>query len=229
MATGTPTRFALDHGGRRYEVATESSGIQTVAHLFVDGQQADERKGAEKTIQLTGGELTVVVRLNWLGQATEILAVPAGTDPKRADEEGIAFSAPPGSHAARVETFRRAHPALYAARHVVLAVTQTAIGALGVGALLWALVEGLLPRLAIRLPALPALPWPDIDLPDIPWPDIPLPAIDLPDLAFLAPLQALWSSFNWLVPIVIAILVAINEAEKRRKRMSRRSEVGGRK
>jgi hypothetical protein len=225
MAGATPTRFTLDLDGRRYELETDSSGWQTVARLFVDGQQAAERKGSGKSIEVAGGELTAVVRLNWLGQATEVLAVTAGIDPKKADEEGMAFAPPPGSRAARMEAFRREHPALYAARHVVLAAVQTVVGVLGFGALAWAFVQELLPRISVPWPTLPAIPWPEVDLPDVPWPDLPLPEIDVPELAFLGALKALWSSFNWLVPIVIAILVAINEVEKRRRRTSRQSEV----
>lgn len=101
-----------------------------------------------------------------------------------------------------MEQLRRNHPALYAARHVVVAILQVLIGVLGIGALL----RGLLPRIG-----LPEIPWPD--LPDIPWPDI-----DVPDLAVLEWVRELWSSVNWLVPIAIAVLVALNEINKRRKR-----------
>jgi hypothetical protein len=175
---------------------------------------------------LEGGGLTVIVALNWIGQVRQILAVPSGTDPKKADEEGVAFAPPSGSHAARMEKLAREHPALYAARHVAIAILQVLVGTLGIGALLWAIVEGLLPRINVPLPDLPAIPWPDVDLPAIPWPDLPWPDIVLPDLAFFSTIKELWSSFNWLVPIVIALLVAINEVEKRRKRESARRQDG---
>ncbi|MGH2615110.1 MAG: hypothetical protein ACRDJC_07720, partial [Thermomicrobiales bacterium] len=181
----------------------------------VDGAQVDEQKRSNQKILLNGGGLTVVVRLNWLDHIAQILAVPSGTDPKNADEEGMAFAPPPGSRAARLDRLKREHPELYAARHVVIAIGQVLIGVLGIGALL----RALLPRIdvpAFPLPDLPAIPWPD--LPDIPWPEIPVPDIDLPELAFLEQLKELWSSVNWLVPIVIAGLIAINEVSKRRKR-----------
>ena len=124
-----------------------------------------------------------------------------------------------------METLAREKPELYAARHVAIAILQTLIGVLGLGALLW----GLLPRIG-----LPNIPWPDIDLPtiplpaidlpDIPWPAIPWPAIDLPDLSHLAWITELWDSFNWVVPIVIALFVAWNELEKRRKRQKAEAE-----
>jgi hypothetical protein len=218
MTSSAPARFTLEEGGHAYAVETDSAGLNTVARLFVDGQQADEQKGMEKAIHLNGGDLTVVVSLNWLGHVSEILAVPRGTDPKKAEEEGIAFTPPAGSRAARLAELRRKHPTLYAARHVVLALAQVLVGAIGIGALLWGLVEGLLPRINLPRPDLPDIPWPNIDLPAIPLPNFPWPDIDLPDLSFLAPLGDLWNSFNWIVPIVIAILVALNEIEKRRKR-----------
>lgn len=220
--TATPVpRFTLDHDGHRFAVESESAGLQTLARLFVDGEQVDEKKGMDKKITLEGGGLIVVVKLTFLGAIDEILAVPVGTDPKKAAEEGVAFAAPAGSRAARMEELRRTRPTLYAARHVAMAVLQVAIGVFGIGALLWGLVEGLLPRINfpdIPLPDLPNIPWPDIDLPAIPWPDLPLPAIVLPDLSHLAWIKDLLSSLNWLVPIVIAIVVALNELDKRRKR-----------
>ncbi len=223
MAATVPARYTMDHGGQQYEVETESSGLHTVARLFIDGVQADEQKGIGGPIRLTGGDLFVVVNLGFLGNVTEILAVPSGTDPDQVNEkvkaEGIAFSAPVGSRAARMQQFRRDHPELYAARHVVMAVLQVLVGVLGIGALL----RALLPRLSLPdLPwpeiDLPAIPLPAIDLPAIPWPGIPWPQIDLPDLSHLAWIKDLWNSVNWLVPIVIAIVVALNELDKRRKR-----------
>jgi hypothetical protein len=215
MTPTPPTRYWLDYDWQRFEVETSSAGLGSVGRLFVDGVQVDEEKSSSQKILLEGGGLVAVVRLNWLDRISEILAVPAGTDPKRTDVEGMAFTPPPGSRAARIEKLKREHPNVYAARHVVLAVLQVLIGAIGIGALL----SALLPRIdlpSIPLPDLPAIPWPD--LPDIPWPTVPLPAIDMPDLPFLDQIRELWSAVNWLVPIVIAVLIAINEVSKRRKR-----------
>ena len=158
----SPTRFTLDYDGHSFAVETASAGMQTVARLFVDDQQVDEQKGMDKSVHLEGGGLTVVVGLNWLGQVTRILAVPSGADPKTAEEQGMVFAAPAGSHAARVEELQRNHPVLYSARHIVIATAQVLIGFIGIGALL----RGLLPRID-----LPDIPWPT--LPAIPWPDLP--------------------------------------------------------
>jgi hypothetical protein len=209
------TCYGLDYDGHRLEVETVSAGLSTQGRLFVDGIQVDKKKSENQRIVLQGGGLTVVVRLNWLDQIVQILGVPQGADLKRADTEGIAFNPPPGSRAARLETLRREHPNLYAARHVVVAVAQVLVGVIGIGALL----GGLLPRIdlpAIPLPALPAIPWPD--LPNIPWPAIPFPAIVMPALPLLDQVRELWLAVNWLVPIVIAMVIAITEVSKRRKR-----------
>jgi hypothetical protein len=208
--TSRPRRYTLVEGGRIYEIETESAGWQTVARLYVDGVQRDEQRTSGGAVHLTAGGLTVVVRLTWLGQVREVLAVPQGVDPKRADVEGIAFAPPPGSRAARLERLKRRFPELYAARHVAWAVLQVLVGVLGIGALL----SGLLP--AIPWPALPAIPWPD--LPDIPWPRIPWPDVALPDLAILRRIKETWSAVSWLAPIAIAVLVAVNEVRKRRTR-----------
>jgi len=230
MARSAPARYTLDHTGHALAVETHDAGLSTIGRLFVDGQQVDEQKNTDEAIVLNGGGLTVVVALTWMGKIKQILAVPAGTDPKHAEEEGIAFSPPVGSHAARMEELAREKPELYAARHVAIAIMQTLIGVLGIGALLW----GLLPRIGlpdiswpeIDLPAipLPTINLPDIPLPDIPWPAIPWPAIALPDLSHLAWITELWDSFNWVVPIVIALFVAWNELEKRRKRQKAEAE-----
>ena len=223
MSSSHAARFRLTHAGRLYEVASRTAGLQTVAQLFVDDQLIEEKKGMDRSLQLTGGDLIVVVYLGFMGDITEVLAVPNGTNPGKVKEEGIAFTAPAGSRAARLEQMRREHPVLYAARHVALAVLQVGFGVLGIGALLGALLPRVdLPDIPIPRIDLPAIPWPAFDLPELPWPDIPLPAIDvpLPDLALLAPLQDLWGAVNWLVPIVIAIIVAWNEYDKRRKRQN---------
>jgi len=215
MTASTPARYTLEDTGRTFAVETESAGWSTIARLFVDGVQVDDQKSREGSITLQGGGFTVVVRLNWLDQVTETLAVPQGTDPTKADEEGIAFDPQVGSRAARLERLRREHPALYAARHIVMAILQVLVGVLGIGAL----VRGLLPRIGLPdnpWPDLPAIPWPD--LPPIPWPDLPWPEIALPDLAVPDWIGEVWSSVNWVVPLVVAVVVAINEIDKRRKR-----------
>jgi hypothetical protein len=215
VTSSTPNHYTLVENGRAFSVATASAGLSTIGRLFVDGVQVDEQKSKDNAIHLNGGGLTVVVRLNWLDHVTQILAVPSGVDPKKVDEEGVAFAPPPGSHAARLERLRRDHPTLYAARHVAVAILQVLVGVLGIGALL----RGLLPRIDW-----PEIPWPDLPpiprpvLPAIPWPDIPLPDVDLPNFTIPGWIGEVWSSVNWLVPIAIAVVVAFNEVQKRRQR-----------
>jgi hypothetical protein len=226
MAPSSAKQYTLEYNGSLFAVETESKGLRTVARLFVDGQQVDEQSSKDHRVLLTGSGLTVVVRLNILDNVSEILAVPAGTDPRLAEEIGMAFAPPPGSHAARMEALKRRHPVLYAARHVALAIAQTIGGFVGVAALLWVIVSGLMPNISVPLPDLPPIPWPAIEVPQLPWPPIPWPVVVLPEavIALLRQFGQFASSVKWLVPIVIAVFVAINEVKKRQKRTQAETE-----
>lgn len=112
------------------------------------------------------------------------------------------------------------HPRLYASRHVVRTLAQMGIAATGITALVWLLV--------------PQIDWawirswiPEIDLSWL-WSWIVLP--DLSWLwAWIPPLPG-WLKTGlgwarWWVPVVVAILVAIEEVERRgRKRRDPDSE-----
>lgn len=65
----------------------------------------------------------------------------------RNDGTVIPFTPPPGSHAARLGNLARQHPVHYAARHVAFALLQLGLGLLEIGAILWALLGKVLPRL----------------------------------------------------------------------------------
>lgn len=131
------------------------------------------------------------------------------------------FAPPPGSVAARLAVFRRDHPRLWAARHVVLAVLKVGLALLGVAAFLRLLVAPVLQWLRSLLPDLdlPAIPWPDIDLPDIPWPDL-----DLPDLHPPAWVLVLLGTAKFWVPILVAVAAAAVEVRRRRRRNAARED-----
>lgn len=231
MSQSSPP-FTLAHDAHRYAVTTQSKGLGTIGRLVVDDVQVDEQTSSDNRITLHGGGLTVVVSLSWLGEPTEVAALPTGVDLEKLLEEGLLFTPPAGSRAERMATLKQEQPELYAARHVLKAVAQTLFGLLGIGALLWAFVQGLLPRIP-----LPTIPWPQLDLPDVPWPqiaipwpaidlpDIPWPQIDLPDIALPAELG---TALKILIPIIVAIVVAADEVAKRRKRAARGSGVESR-
>lgn len=110
------------------------------------------------------------------------------------------FDPPPGTLAARLLTFQRQHPSLYASRQVAIAVGEVVLGLLGVALFIQLILRGVVNWITERLPRfdLPSLPWPDIDLPSIPWPD-------LPDFALPGGLLAVAGTAKYWVPILVAI------------------------
>lgn len=113
----------------------------------------------------------------------------------------------------QLETLRRDRPGIYASRHVVKAVAQVLVFMLGVGAAL----RALLPRLDFGW----AWEWnPPFDVSRIPdplgwiagwlWARL--------DAGVTEVLIDLVRSFRWWGPIAIAVVVALNEIERRRSR-----------
>jgi hypothetical protein len=95
----------------------------------------------------------------------------------------------------RLANLERKRPRLYAARHVAKGVGQVLVAVVGFG-------------LAVRFLPLPDLPLPDVDLPGLPAPDFSLPGW----------LAAIVGTAKFWVPVLIGILVALGEVERRRKR-----------
>lgn len=226
----TPARYRLDHAGHRIEVEVSAVRLTNTARLLIDGQQVDEQRASlgDRT-QLRWQHWTVLVHWGWWsGQIARcVLLEERDNHESQADGAGIVFTPPPGSHAARLAQFQREHPALYAARHVAIAVLQVAIPLLGIGALILGL--------------LPAIDWswlPDIGAflrslrtQIISW----LPQIDLPffDLgAWIRPWIVwivrspvfMWG--KWLLPIVIAVFVAIEEFQRHRRKQHQSQQPG---
>ncbi|WP_207934835.1 hypothetical protein, partial [Actinomadura sp. KC06] len=130
--------------------------------------------------------------------------------------ERIAFGPAEGTRAARREALARAHPVLYASRHVVAAAGRVVFPLLGLGVLVRVLL-GWIPR--------PDVPFPDVDAPSIPWPDVPWPDLpDLPDVSAPPWLAVILASAKFWAPILIAVVVAAREA-RRRKRASAAREA----
>ena len=130
------------------------------------------------------------------------------------------FMPPDGTKARRLYAFREAHPHLYAARHVGGEVLAVLIGVLGISALVSAMVRSVLH--SINMSWLP-------DLPDISPPEW---LRNLDPLSWLFRLLPDWDWFGWLpdidmpwlqylVPVVVAILIAGGEIERRKKRAER--------
>lgn len=135
----------------------------------------------------------------------------------------VPLDPPPGTRAARLAAFQHAHPRVYASRHVVSAAGQVLLVVLGVGVL----VRGLLPSIDWAwLPEVDTSWLPDVDLSWIPdrlgWLWSLLPDISMPGWW-----NTLIGSTKYWLPILIAIGVAANEVERRRKARQAKSERDG--
>jgi hypothetical protein len=121
---------------------------------------------------------------------------------------------------ARRDRLARVHPVRFTLQRVGVAVVEVVLGVLGVGAIIGVFVRGLLPDVSWGwLPDVPR--WiQDLDSPEwlkyvdpfywIGRLDIPWPGIDLPEW--------LTGSTKYWLPIVIALVVALGEVDRRRKR-----------
>lgn len=212
--SGAPAgRWTLVRDGHRLEVETDRDGWDRTVRLHVDGEAAGQVTSGAMKAALPYGDASVAVAFDVLGlvdgQAARCELVPVPAEEGADDEEKAAFEPGEGTRAARREALARAHPVLYASRHVAAATAKVVFPLLGLGALVRVLL-GAVPWPDVRLP--------DVDAPSIPWPDVPWP--DLPDLPevsappWLAPVLA---AAKFAVPILIAVGVAAGEARRRRR------------
>ncbi|MFI0408963.1 hypothetical protein [Actinomadura sp. 3N508] len=227
---GAPAgRWRLDHDGHRLEAETARQGWNRVVRLFVDGAPAGEATTDWLKASLPHGDMRVEVVFDVLGLADgqaarcDLVRAPDGDAPGRVSlekgtgtgkdgkPERVAFEPAEGTRAARREALARAHPFLYASRHVAAAAGRVVFPLLGLGVLV---------RMLLRWIPRPGLdvPFPDVDRPSIPWPDVPWPDLpDLPDLSAPPWLAALLATAKFWAPIMIAVVVAAREARRRRK------------
>lgn len=132
-------------------------------------------------------------------------------------------AAPDDKSAAKLTKLERDHPKLYAARHVAIALIQLLIGLLGIGAFF----RALLPRLDIDI-GFPELPVPGwlrtvfgwynaVTAVPVGWIRSMLRWVEssapIPDWAW-----TIVQSAKWWGPLLIALFVAINEVERKRRR-----------
>jgi hypothetical protein len=217
-----PARYTFDHAGHRIEVEVTAANLTNVARLFIDGQQVDEQQASlgDRT-RLQWNTVTVVVRWGWWsGYVTScVLVEERDTGKAQPEIDETPFVPPPGTRAAKLAQFQREHPALYATRHVALATLKVVFPLLGLGALItvllaqidwsWAANIGAFVRsLLLQIRA-----WvPDIDLP-----------FSVPREWILwivkSPLFA-WA--KWVLPIIIAMFVAIEEFQRHQRKQHRK-------
>ncbi len=224
----TVTTYTLRNRGTdlRVETWVEPTGKKrNRARLLVDGTEVDEGASEEighVDLGKDAGHPTRVVWW-WTGRVARCALVEPGEGDVR--RRSVPYAPPPGTRAARVHAWGEAHPNLYAARHVVINVGGTIIAVLGIGAIISALLGGLLPKI------------------DFGW----LPDINAPEwLKYLDPARYLAPLFQWVPPLlerlfgwipdfemgwlkyVIGFLVAVSIAvreTRRRKRVAQEASV----
>ncbi len=168
-----------------------SRGRETVAERKANGKQT--------VLEGDGFEVRAVMPF-WGGSVSRARSCP------RTRTSSTSLDPAPGTRAATVAAWGRKHPKLYASRHVLTGATQVALAIIG---------------LTFLLELLPAIPWPDIDLPSLPvpsidLPDIPWPSIDLPEVPGWV--RAVLDSKRYWLPIVIGLVLAMREVDRRKKR-----------
>jgi hypothetical protein len=221
--------WTLRHRGHLLEVVAAADGRRQHLRFEVDGRLVAERSGPTAGRAFVLDDLDTGVDLPALGLAggsVAVLAVRPGrlqrcalvlppTAPGPGDGPGrperIPFEPPAGTWAHRTYRWQRAHPKLYAARHVAVAVAEVALGLLALR-----LAVDLIPWGAIPWPGPPDVDLPDVSLPEVPWPDLPRP--DLPDWTLPGWVRAVLESKKYWFPILVAAFVALGEVERRRRR-----------
>lgn len=210
-------------GGRAYELDVHP-GMTTRLVLRVDGEVLHDKASSDEWRTITTGPgRRVEVRLANLGKVRRATVHDGPRD--------LDFDAPAGSRAARTQQWGRAHPTLFALRHVAIKGGLIVIALLGLGALFKALIQPIVRWITDRIPqvdlpdiALPDIPWPRIRWPAIPWPDIPWPQITLPD--WVITLITWLDQYDHIVkPLLIGLVLALGEM--RRQRRQRRLRDSG--
>ncbi|RSN43746.1 hypothetical protein DMH08_37820, partial [Actinomadura sp. WAC 06369] len=241
---GAPVgRWTLELDGRLLEAETSRAGWRRRVRLYVDGESAGEASGFNPVaVPFEDAAVRAVFDVAGLvdGQAARCEFVArdreegedgneeSGDEPDASggsdepDGKGVRFAPPEGSRAARREALARAHPVLYASRHVVVAAGQVLLPLLGLGVLVRMLVE-LVPWPDVSLPD---VSLPDVDPPDLPLPDVPWPDFDLPDISAPWWVQAVLTTAKFWGPLLVAVGVAAREVSRRRRQ--RAEEEAGR-
>lgn len=178
---------------------------------MVDGDEVAAGKVGDRRTTLSAGDRgRLVVR-------TSLLSKPRRATVQAKDDlvGGTDLAPAPGSPAAVHHEKVLARPGRYTALET--------LGAAG-GVVVPIIIFALLARLAFEIPwpDLPSIPWPnlpDVDLPSIPWPNVDLPDVSLPGWV-----RFILENAKYVVPVVIAFVVA--RAEIRRRRQQAESVPG---
>jgi hypothetical protein len=223
---GETQRWELAVRGHRHRVEIDGSVSRTI-RWFVDEQLVASKKSSENDVQLEPEADTgeaIGARFTALGRPRRVTLFEGDDDTPAmlravVGTGGLDLDPEPGSAAALREQRIREHPV----RHTVVATAG------GVAKVVVPIVLGLLVvRFAITLPWPDwDIPWPDLDLPGIPWPDIPWPDLDLPDWTLPAWVQWALDKLRYVWPVVLALVLATSEINRRRKQDALKAELGG--
>ncbi|MDA0183492.1 hypothetical protein OJ997_24500 [Solirubrobacter phytolaccae] len=191
-----PAKFSVEYEGRTVEVIPDALWERDRVRLVVDGETVAERKANGKRTVLEGDGFEVrAVMPFWGGSVSRASLVPEGS------EDEYELDPEPGTRAARQADWGRRHPGLYASRYVLTGVAQVAAAIIGI-------------TFALRL--LPSIDLPSIPLPSIDLPDLPLPSFQI-DLELPGWVQAVLDSKPYWVPIVVGLVLASRELQRRKK------------
>lgn len=187
-----------------------------VSRLMADGEQVDEQTADYwESSTLTDGDMTFEVR--W-GPRNTITSVARSEEQVGGKPIRTPLLPPPGSKAAAREAYQREHPTRFVIRRMARAGGEIVIGVLGFGALVSAFFGALLPRIDLSWIPSPALP--DLSRPGwlryldvahwlrelgLSWPDLP------------EWVHTVSGYSKYVVPLVIAAFIALDQIEKRRK------------
>lgn len=218
--------LTLDGHTHRVEVR---GSVSRRLRWSIDGELVAEKKTSDDKVQLADKarpELGVVgLRFSGLGKPRRAtLFEPDPTTDLDASARaltglgGLDLVPEPGSPAADHEDRVRAHPQRYALVAGLIGAARVVVPIVAVA---------LFARLAVSVPwpdwDLPSIPLPDISWPDIPWPDLPsvpwpdLPSIPWPDWSLPGWLVWLIDHAHYVVPVVVALVLARNEIRRRAK------------
>ncbi|GAC69241.1 hypothetical protein [Gordonia soli] len=208
-----------DH--RRLAVLEERGPRTTTARLLIDDDEVGQVSGTmwdTKTIELEREK--VRIRFGRRREVTRAELMQGADDVVG----GVWFEPPAGTSAHRLWRLREEHPGAYAARRVVTSVVGAVAAVFGIGALVKAVVERLVPAID-----LPAIDMPSVDLPDWMrylnpgyWLRAPIEMVGswIPNVDLALPS---WTGIA--VPVVISIALAYAEARRQRARRERQQST----
>jgi len=197
--------------GRRHRVEMSDAFVARLTWTIDGDQVASGRVGDRRTTLSAGERGRLVTRTSLLGRPRS--AIVLGKDDLAG---GTELTPAPGSRAAAHQEKVLAHPGRYTALET--------LGAAG-GVVVPIIVFAILARLAFEIPwpDLPSIPWPD--LPDINLPSIPWPSIDLPDIAVPGWVETVLASAKYVLPVVVAFVLARGEVRRRRRDAEARDDA----